>query len=214
VMQQVEAGTVFLDDPVTRFVPELDIDGHIPADRITVHHLLTHTSGYPDLGFDPEGPTGDQALADWAADQSDVILHAPPGVFFNYSNPNFNLAGLVAERASGIPYGDYMQTRVFEPAGMTRTAFDPTAVIADGNYSYGHFEIGSGIELIYAPDDYDNSVYAPAGYAFSTAGDLVGWALTLIDGGGDVLSQASADTMQTAHVSLHRPLRTRCRPPT
>ena len=73
-----------------------------PASRITVHHILTNSSGYPDIVFDSDGPTEDEALADWAADQGDVVLHAPPGVFFNYSNPNFNLAGLVAERASGI----------------------------------------------------------------------------------------------------------------
>jgi len=202
VMQQVEAGTVFLDDPVTRYIPELEIDGLIPADRITVHHLLSHTSGYPDIGFNPAGPTGDEALSDWAADQADIILHAPPGVFYNYSNPNFNLAGLVVERASGTSYRDYMHGQVFGPAGMTRTTFDPSVVMADGNYTYGHYDLGSGIERIYPPDDYDNWVYGPAGYAFSTAGDLTNWALTLIDGGGAVLSPTSAEMMQTPYMSL------------
>lgn len=202
VLQQVELGSVFLDDPVTEYVPELELAGQWPADRITVRHLLTHSSAYPDLFFDPVGATDDGALAEWAAHQQDVTLHAPPGVFWNYSNPNFNLAGLVAERASGQPYRQYMTQHVFAPAGMTQTTFDPATVIADGNYSYGHFTSPGGSETVYAPDDYDNAVYAPAGYAFSTAGDLVRWALTLMDGGGAVLAPASADLMQSPQRDL------------
>jgi len=202
VLQQVELGTVNLDDPVTAYVPELELGGQWPADRITVRHLLTHSSAYPDLPFTPVGPSDDGALAEWAAHQQDVALHAPPGVFWNYSNPNFNLAGLVAERASGQPYRQYMAQHVFAPAGMTRTTFDPAAVVADGNYSYGHNTWPGGFEMIYAPDDYDNAVFAPAGYAFSTAGDLVRWALTLMDGGGAVLAPSSASQMQSPQVDL------------
>jgi CubicO group peptidase (beta-lactamase class C family) len=123
-------------------------------------------------------------------------------VFFNYSNPNFNLAGLVAERASGVPFRDYMHSQVFEAAGMFRTTFDPAVVMADGNYTFGHHDLGPNTRVTYAPNAYDNSIYAPAGYAFSTAGDLVKWALTLMDGGGDVLSPASAAEMQYPQVSL------------
>ena len=202
VLQQVELGTVALDDPVTAYVPELSLSGQWPADRITVRHLLTHSSGFPDLPFDPAGPTGDGALADWAAHLDEVTLHAPPGVFWNYSNPNFNLAGLVAERASGQPYRQYVSQHVLAPAGMTRTTFDPAAVIADGNYSYGHLTSPGGIETVYAPDDYDNAVFAPAGYAFSTAGDLVRWALTLLDDGGAVLAPFSAQQMQSPQRDL------------
>ncbi len=202
VMQQVEAGTVALDDPVTTHVPEFEVDGAYPADRITIRHLLTHSSGFPDLGFNLQGPLGNQALSTWAADQDEVLLHAPPGVFWNDSNPNFNLAGLVAERASGIPYRDYMTTSVFGAAGMTRSTFDPDEVMADGNYTFGHLLYAGGTELIYPPDDYDNWVYQPAGYAFSTAGDLVRFALTLIDGGGSMLSPASCHAMQGWQVDL------------
>lgn len=202
VMQQVEAGTVALDDPVTAHVPEFEIDGIYPADRITVRHLLTHSTGFPDLGFPLQGPGGEQALSEWASDLDNVLLHAPPGVFWNYSNPNFNLAGLVAERASGTPYRSYMTTNIFGEAGMARTTFDPAEVTADGNYSFGHLRYPGGTELIYAPDDYDNWVFQPAGYAFSTAGDLVTWALTLIDGGGQVLSPESCQAMQGWQVDL------------
>ena len=202
VMQQVEAGTVFLDDRVTRHVPEVDFLGHWPAGAMTVEHLLTHSTGIPDLVFAQDGDTGTDALSDWAASLYGVGLHAPPGVLFNYSNPNFNLAGLVAERASGMDYRSYMDAHVFAPAGMSNTTFDPAEVVASGNYSWGHMPNSGGGEGRYAPDDYDNWVYAPAGYAFSTAGDLARWALLLSDGGGEVLSPESAARMQAFHQDL------------
>lgn len=202
VMQQVEAGTVSLDDPVTLHVPEFETAGIHSPQSITVRHLLTHTAALPDLGFALQGPEGDQALSSWASDLDDVLLHAPSGVFWNYSNPNFNLAGLVAERASGTPYRALMTANIIGAAGMARTTFDPGEVMADGNYSFGHLRFQGGAEIIYAPDDYDNWVYQPAGYAFSTAGDLVTWALTLIDGGGSVLSPESCDQMQQRQVDL------------
>ena len=65
-------------------------------------------------------------------------LHAPPGSFWNYSNPNFMIAGLVAERASGTPYRDLLKYSLWEPAGMHSTTFDPDEVMASGNYSDGH----------------------------------------------------------------------------
>ena len=196
VMQQVEAGTVFLDDPVTRHVPEVDFLGHWPAEVMTVEHLLTHSTGIPDLAFQPDGLTGPDALADWAASLDWVGLHAPPGTFYNYSNPNFNLAGLVAERASGMEYRSYMEASVFAAAGLSRTTFDPAAVAAGGNASHGHIDDGQGGEIVYAPDEYDNGPFAPAGYAYSTAGDVARWTLLLSDGGGDVLSAESAAAMQ------------------
>jgi len=202
VMQQVETGTVSLDDRMTRHIPEVTFLGHWPAEVITVEHLLTHATGIPDLIFLPDGETGPNSLSNWALTLNDVGLHAPPGTFWNYSNPNFNLAGLVVERASGSEYRSYVTDNVFTPAGMNHTTFDPAEVVARGNFSHGHTSDGSGGELINAPDDYDNGAYGPAGYAFSTAGDLAHWALLLSDGGGDVLSAESATAMQTIQQNM------------
>jgi CubicO group peptidase (beta-lactamase class C family) len=202
VMQQVDAGTVFLDDKITTFIPEVDFLGHWPAEAMTVEHLLTHSTGVPDLLFYPDEYVGPDALTLWAESLYGIGLHAPPGAFYNYSNPNFNLAGLVVERASGLEFRSYMDERVFGPAGMSHTTFDPNEVVASGNASHGHMDNGSGGEIRYAPDEYDNGAYAPAGYAFSTAEDLARWALLLADGGGEVLSRDSAILMQAFHRDL------------
>ncbi len=196
VMQQVELGAVELGTPVTEYVPEFAIAGPWSADSIEVWHLLTHTSGFPDrlLEF---GPAGVDALSQWATEQGDIPLHAPPGSFFNYSNPNFALAALVAERASGVPYRDYIEDQVWRPAGMTATTFDAGQVVAAGNYTHGH---GQGITDPISPLDYDSWWAGGAGFAFSTAGDLAHWALLLTDGGGAVLAPDSAAAMQGSYV--------------
>ena len=202
VMQQVEVGLVDLDAAVTDWIPELSLSGQWPADTITVRHLLTHSAAIPDYYRDPLGPVGDEALGEWAGSLGRVQLHVPPGAFWNYSNPGFSLAGLVAERASGVPFRELVHTRVFEAAGMSASTLDPAEVMASGNFSYGHPMQSTGDSTVYAPDSFNSWVGAPAGQAFSTASDLAHWAQLLMDGGGAVLSVASTEAMQERQIYL------------
>jgi CubicO group peptidase (beta-lactamase class C family) len=131
-----------------------------------------------------------------------VIPHAPPGSFWNYSNPNFSLAGLVAEQASGTTYHEYVVDELWARAGMDSTVLVPADVMAGGNYTYGHSnDLSTGEPVIFAPDAYDNWAFAPAGFAFSTSTDLVTFASILMDGGGDILSEDSAAAMQAHQIT-------------
>jgi len=204
VMQQVDLGRVDLDAPVTDYIPEFEVGGRWPADRIKVWHTLTHTTGFPDRVNDWGAVDGTAALSIWAQGQGEMKLHAPPGSFWNYSNPNFMIAGLVAERASGIPYRDLLKYSLWEPAGMHSTTFDPTEVMASGNYSDGHYYDTTAYRwYVIEPDGFDSWTGGPAGFAFSTVGDLVRWALLLMDGGAPVLSSRSAAAMQHPHQWTH-----------
>ena len=203
VMQQVELGRVDLDASVTEYIPDFAVGGRWPADRITVWHTLTHTTGFPDR-INDYVTVGDGALSIWAQGQGEMGLHAPPGSFWNYSNPNFMVAGLVAERASGTPYRDLLKNSLWEPAGMHLTTFDPDEVVASGNYSHGHFyDSGTGGWQLVDPRDFDSWTAGPAGMTLSTVEDLVRWALLLMDGGGPVLSPRSAAMMQHPHQWMH-----------
>ena len=97
-------------------------------DRVTVTHLLTHTSGIGDY-FDEEAdppppPTPLLATsADYLAALDGYPQVSPPGTEFRYHNGAFAVLGLIAERVAGIPFADLVRTRVTEPAGMTDTAF-------------------------------------------------------------------------------------------
>jgi len=204
VMQQVELGRVDLDAPVTDYIPEFVVGGRWPADRITVWHTLTHTTGFPDRVNDWVLGSENGALSIWAQGQSGMEMYAPPGSFWNYSNPNFMIAGLVAERASGTPYRDLLKNSLWEPAGMHSTTFNPSEVIASGNYSDGHhYDATESRWYVVGPDTFDSWAGGPAVFAFSNVGDLVRWALLLMDGGGPVLSSRSAAAMQHPHQWTH-----------
>jgi CubicO group peptidase (beta-lactamase class C family) len=114
VMLQVEAGKLALDDPLTRFYPEA------PAgwDRITVRHLLTHTSGIADYGKTDVDYRKDYGEDEFARVAFGLKLEFPPGTRFSYSNTGYALLGFIVRKVSGRFYGDVLAERVFVPLGM------------------------------------------------------------------------------------------------
>lgn len=99
LLRKVEQGLVFLDDTLEELLPELEFARNGTwDDLIQVRHLLTHQSGLGDLVFDFSS-SEDSALAEFAyGDFAQVAyLMNPPGIFWNYSNPNFCLAGLITQ---------------------------------------------------------------------------------------------------------------------
>jgi len=203
VMQQVELGRVALTDPITNLIPEFEVSGRWPADRITVWNTLTHTTGFPDV-LESGSVQNENSLSLWAQRQNDMTLYAPPGSFWNYSNPGFMIAGLIAERAAGVNYRQLMKQDLWEPAGMGSTTFDPAEVVETGNYAYGHCWVCSvGGEVVVPPEENDLWDVGPAGMAFSTVRDLARWAQLLMDGGGPLLSTRSALSMQANQQWTH-----------
>lgn len=202
LLQQVEAGRINLDDALETWAGR-PLAFAARGQNLTSRHLLNHTSGIPDFPFDLAGPTDNGALETWAERTLPIAFWSPPGVFWNYSNPNYVLAGWVAERASGIPYRTLVQTRVFDAASLTDTTMDPQQVVARGDFAWGHFrDPNTGARVIFSPTDYDNTAIAPAGYAFSSAPDLVRWARLLSQGGGSVLAPASVEEMLGSRVGM------------
>ena len=196
VMQQVDLGRVALTDPITEYIPEFEVSGRWPAERITVWNALTHTTGFPDVLASGDTQNED-SLSSWATRQGEMKLYAPPGSFWNYSNPGFLLAGLIAERAGGVNYRQLMKEDLWEPAAMLSTTFDPAEVVASGNYAHGHCWVCSiGGEAVVEPEENDLWDIGPAGMAFSNVRDLARWALLLMDGGGPVISSRSAMAIQ------------------
>jgi CubicO group peptidase (beta-lactamase class C family) len=203
VMQLVEQGLVDLDAPVTEYVPDLAVAGPWPASSITVRNTLTHTTSFPDVIRHIIG-TGPASLEGWAARQGDMSLYAAPRSFWNYSNPNFMLAGLVAQNASGVDYRSLLRDRLWLPAGMDHTTFDATAVAAAGNFAYGHTWSESLNRWVTThPQAVDSWAAGPAGWALSTARDLVRWADLLMTDGGPVLSRRSILEMQRPQVWMN-----------
>lgn len=121
VMLLAEQGKLKYDDLVTRHVPELAG----AALDITIRHLLTHTSGIPDvgdLGIDRPG-VGERDVV--SAVRAHHTRFARPGASYRYSNTGYMILGMVVERASGRPFDELLQRAIFEPLGMTNTRPDP-----------------------------------------------------------------------------------------
>ncbi|MCE9592990.1 MAG: beta-lactamase family protein [Planctomycetes bacterium] len=127
-------GRLSVDDALARYFPDA------PADKreITIHHLLTHTSGLPG-----DFETGDQRTTTvddptLAARVLALPLESAPGTTFRYSNVGYVLLRLVIERASGLPYARYVTERLLRPAGLTRTGWHGDAALwAPGEVARG-----------------------------------------------------------------------------
>lgn len=144
-------GKLSLDDDVRKFLPELPDLGA----KVTLRHLLTHTSGwrdYTDLmffgGFDErDHTTDDDALGILRKQRA---LNFTPGSDWRYSNTGFFLLSIVVKRASGKSLADFAQERIFTPLGMTHTHYltESREVIPNKATAYaplgpsGGFEIG------------------------------------------------------------------------
>jgi CubicO group peptidase (beta-lactamase class C family) len=127
LMILVDEGKLTLDDPVEKFLPEfkgqLVKEGEQPArpprHPITVRELMSHTSGLV--------LPNDKALKRTYSLKDDVAAYAAlpllrePGTKFEYNNTGIDTGGRIIEAVSGMPYADFMRTRLFEPLGMKDT---------------------------------------------------------------------------------------------
>ena len=119
VMTLVDDGLLGLDDPIAKYLP--DVDG--AAAQITVRQLLSGTSGLPNLSpcLDDRSSTLDRC----AREIVDGPLVAAPGSAFSYSTAGFQVAGRIAEVVTGEPWATVFQERLQEPLGMWNTTYGP-----------------------------------------------------------------------------------------
>ena len=113
-----------LDAPIVEWVPEFTLaDGR--AGEVTARHLLSHSSGLPDVvdygWHDPQ--LGDDALSEFARSLSGWRLKAEPGAVFSYSNAGFELLGLLLSRVTGTTFEDAVRQQVLAPLGMRTSTF-------------------------------------------------------------------------------------------
>ncbi len=117
VMTLVMAGKINVDDSMAKYLE------HVPADKrgITIHHLLTHSSGLPSaLG----GDFDTSATKDWLFQEAmGSRLQWKPGKKYDYSNVGFSLLGMIIEKVSGKSYEQYLRDHVLKPAGMMKTGY-------------------------------------------------------------------------------------------
>lgn len=125
ILQLQEQGKLNISDTVARFVD-------FPSgDRITIEHLLTHTSGIPNVNDLPDYDNfarSPHKLEELVAKFAGLPLEFQPGTNYRYSNSNYNVLALILEKASGENYGEYVRRHIMEPAGMRDTGHDGDAL--------------------------------------------------------------------------------------
>jgi CubicO group peptidase (beta-lactamase class C family) len=115
VLQAVEREELVLDAGIGRYLPEL---AGAAVERVTVRHLLTHTSGIPDFG--PEPGQGQDVRLAITTHLKNVAL-SKPGADRKYCNVGYTLLGIILEQVSGKSYRQLAASRIFTPAGMTHS---------------------------------------------------------------------------------------------
>ncbi|HEX8705528.1 MAG TPA: serine hydrolase domain-containing protein [Myxococcaceae bacterium] len=179
ILQFVEKGQLSLEDEVTKHFPDYPTRGQ----RITLRHLLSHTSGLPDYAdLDLRGARNRPPQQLLALTQ-DLPLGFMPGTDYAYSNTGYVLLGLLIEKLSGLSYGEYMERQLFKPLGMRHTVYASRGLpglVPGYRKKEGQYEnVG----------ELDATLPYAAGALLSTVDDLARWNAAL--DAGKVLSERS-----------------------
>ncbi|MEZ4727101.1 MAG: serine hydrolase [Caldilineaceae bacterium] len=219
ILQLVEAGKIGLHDPVARHIP---FALGRPDEPITIHHLLTHSLGLPSLatstlvihkglgldsGFPLSSANDFYRFVNGARDE----IVAKPGERFFYHNAGYRMLGHIIQEKSGLPFHEYIQTKVIEPLGMQRTTFEVEAIRSDPDHAVFHRKIAAGTNEptpFPYPSPMDNPAFSflsAAGGLFSSVNELATYVQMHLELGqgqsSPILSSASFEQMQTFHVS-------------
>ncbi len=198
ILQLQDQGLLNVQAPVSTYLPN-----YPNGERITIHHLLTHSAGIPNMTSLPDylqwmrlPITLDELIVRF----QDLPLEFEPGERYAYSNSGYVLLTKVIETVSGQSYADYLEANIFTPLGMENTGYEHPLTIIDG--------IANGYQLTddgYQRAEYINmNVPQGAGGLYSTIGDLARWNQFLFREIQNemVLSQEAIALMTTPHIRM------------
>ena len=181
IAQLAQAGGLSFSDTVGKHLP--DYPNKEVADKVTIHHLLTHTSGMG-LYWNEKFMAQREKLLTVAAHLplfASEPLKFPPGEKFQYSNSGFMVLGAIIEKVSGQDYYSYVQEHIYKPAGMNDTGFyEPGREIP--NLAIGYTKMGPDDKPLEEPKantDIREIKGGPAGGGYSTAPDMVRFHMAL-----------------------------------
>jgi CubicO group peptidase (beta-lactamase class C family) len=167
ILKLQEEGKLSVNDTIGKYFPKLK-----EGNRITIRHLLTHTSGLFNYTNDTTfwlheagKPSSHEKMMGRFADKP---LDFEPGAKFSYSNSGYLLLGYIIEQVSGKPYEQYIRENIFHPLGMNRSGFDFTK--ATGRAT-GYYVSGVSEPAIIV----DSTGSYSAGAIYTTTSDLFKW---------------------------------------
>lgn len=174
IMQLVERRALNVDDPISKFIPDYPF-----GEKITIHHLLTHSSGIPNH---TEYRRYKRNLSQFIP-LHDLItlvkykkLKFEPGSCFRYSNNGYALLAYIIEQAAGTTYESFLQENIFRPLSMVNSGYyHNDLVYAQEAVGYEFMSDVEGYKLVKAPNTLHMSQEAGAGSIYSTLNDMYRW---------------------------------------
>lgn len=199
IAQLKSRGALGYEDPVASRLKSFALNSRY-AGQLRIRHLLTHTTGVPDLflGASCRSSADCLPLATFLAERQPEGL-APPGSFVSYSNFSNALAGQIVEDVSGKRYGDYLRENIFRPLGMSNTRYDvpgEAAAVDPAAEQAAGYELNAAGQLVRSPGNY--SMFYPAGQIAASGADMARYAIAHLDGGA-FLPDAERLDMQRLH---------------
>ncbi len=194
IMMLEEKGMLSTNDSILKFIHD-----YPNGDKITIHHLLIHTSGIPNINMFPEYSRNSrfpQTPESLVAMFKDKPLAFKPGEKYSYSNSNYNLLAYIIEKVSGERYGGFLKKHIFNPLDMKHTGHHGYAGTILKHSAAGYSPVGvSDIER--APY-LDWTIKAGNGSLYSTVEDLYKWDRALYT--EKILNKDTLDKIFTEHI--------------
>lgn len=195
ILQLKEEGKLKLDATISEYLPNYS---KINGDKVTIHQLLTHTSGIPSYtsypNFFKDMSRDSYQPMEFTHFFADSTLQFQPGEKFRYNNSGYFLLGVIIEKITGKSYEEALQERIFTPLNMKNSGFDHHGTIMK-NRATGYEKRGDG--FINAPY-LDMSLPYAAGSLYSTVEDLYLWDQTLYT--NQLLSKEGMDLFFGEHM--------------
>lgn len=196
IVKLAEDGKIKLDVPITTYLPDYP---KTTGDKITIHHLLTHTSGIPNYtsfpDFFKDKSRNPYTPEEFVKTFSSLPLEFTPGEKFRYSNSGYFVLGYIIEKVTGKTYEQYLQETVFTPLKMVNSGYDHSDVILK-NRAAGYEKEGKN----FSNTPYiDMSIPYAAGSLYSTVEDLYLWDQALYT--NKLLSPTSMELLFKSYIS-------------
>ncbi len=191
ILKLQEEGKLSVQDKLSKYYP-----GYPNGEKITIHHLLSHTSGVYNYTDNKEFMFGDQSkpvTLDFMIKQFiDKPLAFEPGTKFSYSNSGYTLLGFIIEKITGQPYQKALESLILKPLKLRNSGYD-FSLLKDNNKSIGYNQYSTGTykAAIYVHP----SILYTTGALYSTTTDLYNWHNALM--GTSFLSAESLRALYT-----------------
>ncbi|SDR65776.1 serine hydrolase domain-containing protein [Christiangramia echinicola] len=191
-LQLYEKGKIDLKTPIGKYLP--DYPNEIVRNSVTVHQLLTHTSGLNNFyvnDLDKIKNSDYQEISDFVPLFANDTLLSKPGTKYDYSGTGFVVLGLIIEKVSGENYYDYIEENILEPANMLATSEIQVDSIVKNKAS--GYTSGFGQNKNLKKNEYYLTKASPAGFYYSTVEDLFKFSKVLRN--HKLLSKETTDMM-------------------